>query len=156
MADGEEISSDTYSTSEEEEDENHVDTMLRAQKREKRKLKYKDIKYLAMMKRLSEENHGIDDQAKHLEMAKTFQHNDFDKVYASYLNHELGNKDKFARRTIRSMKRELKKQAIHYEKVELEQRKHSFLMKLDQVASQFDKDLQEIGSTRITNELWNK
>jgi hypothetical protein len=53
------------------------------------------------------------------------------------------------------MKRELKKQAAHYEKVELEERKHSFLMKLDQVATQFDKDLQEIDSMQITNELWN-
>ena len=142
LADSEEISSDTYSTSEDEEVQNNADNIVRSQKREKRKRKY-----LTMMKRLSEANHGINDQAKHLEMSKTFEHNDFDKVYASYLNYELGNKDKFTRRTIRSMKRELKKQATHYEKVELEERKHSFLMKLDQVASQFDKDLQEIDST---------
>ena len=39
-----------------------------------------------MRKRVSKRNHEIDDQAADLEMAKSF-HGDFDKMYASYLNH---------------------------------------------------------------------
>ena len=60
---------------------------------------------------------------------------DFDKLLLNYLNFELGLKDKWTRRTIRAMLREIKKNSKRLKKVELDARKLSFMHKMDQIAS---------------------
>jgi hypothetical protein len=69
-----------------------------------------------------------------------FNHN-HNKAFASYLNHEFGYPtDKLERRSIRTMRREVKKVRHQYKKEELEKHKLSFMKKLDACAQALAED----------------